>query len=366
MSFSFFQKIFGFKKRVLGIDIGSTTIKVVELTRDLQGRILLENYGFLENYGHLERVNNAFQTSGLKMLEKEVSKILSFLLKKMKVKTKDAVFGVPIYSVLATVLEMPMMPKEDLKKAIPYQAKQFVPFPLSETYLDWFLIKPSEEEIKFRNFNKQLVFLIAYPKDLVLRYQRIAKICNLNLKILELETLALREAMVETDEPIFILDIGSRVTNLVIFDNKFLRVNRFFDLASGDLTEVISSGLKVNIWRAEEFKKRVGLKPSESEREISNLMYPVIDSILREVSKLINLYLAKTGRKVTKLILTGGTASMPGFLEYCQTQFKDLKVRKGNAFLKIFYNKDLEPIIVSLEDSFGVCNGLGLRYLKKF
>ena len=299
------------------------------------------------------------------MLENEVAKILSFLLKKMKTKTKEAVFGVPIYSVFATTLEMPIMPKEDLKKAIPYQAKQLIPFPLSETYLDWFPVKPSDEEIKFRNFNKQLVFLIAYPKDVVLRYQRIAKICDLKLKILELETLALGEAVVFGKEPVFILDIGSRVTNLIIFDNGFLRVNRFFDLASGDLTEIIASGLKVNVWRAEKFKKRVGLKPSESEREVSNLMYPIIDSILREASKLIELYLTKTGRKITKLILTGGTARMPGFLEYCQTQFKDLKVERGNAFLKIFYNKELEPIIVTLESSFGICNGLGLEYLKK-
>ena len=94
-------------------------------------------------------------------------------------------------------------------------------------------------------------------------------------------------------------------------------------------------------------------------------MYPVIDSILREVTKLIDFYFHKTGRKVKKLILTGGTANMPGLLEYCASQFPELKVEKANGFSKISYKKELEPIIERLKPSFSVATGLGLNYFKK-
>jgi len=365
MFLSRLQNFLGLKRKILAIDIGSTTIKIVELTCGVKNKVYLDNYGYLENYGHLQRINNAFQTSEMKMLEREVAKVISFLLRKMGTKTKEVVFGVPIYSLFATTIELPPMPKEDLKKAVPYQAKQYIPFPLSEAYLDWFIIQPSEEEVKFRNLNKQIVFLLAYPYDVVSRYERIAKFCDLKLKFLELESLALRESIILEKDPIFVLDIGSRVTNLIIYDNQFLRLHRYFDLSSGDLTEIIASGLKVDVWRAEKFKTQVGLRPSEGEKEISNLMYPIIDEILREVSKLIDFYLHKTGRKIKKLILAGGTANMPGFLEYCASQFPELKVEKANGFSKISYPKKLEPFIKYLNAPFSVSTGLGLRYFHK-
>ena len=298
-------------------------------------------------------------------IEREVAKVISFLLRKMRAKTKEVVFGVPIYSVFATTIELPPMPEGDLKKAIPYQAKQYIPFPLSEAYLDWFIIQPSEEEIKFRNLNKQIVFLLAYPYDIVSRYERIAKLCNLKLKFLELESLALGESIISEKDPVFVLDIGSRVTNLIIYDNQFLRIHRYFDLSSGDLTEVIASGLKIDVWRAEKFKTQVGLRPSEAEKEISSLMYPVIDSILREVSKLHDLYFHKTGRRIKKLILAGATANMPGFLEYCASQFPEMKVEKANGFSKVAYPKELEPLVKYLKAPFSVSTGLGLRYFHK-
>ncbi len=353
-----------FSKKILGIDIGTTTIKIVEVAKTRQGVFELKNYSHLENYGHLERINDAFQTSGLKLLEKEVAKILRFLLKKMRARTKKVVFSVPIYSVFVNTFEMPPMPLEDLKKALPYQARRLIPFPISEVLLDWFLIKPSPEEIKFRNLNKEIVFLIAFPKELISRYQRISEIADLEFKMVELEGLALKESLIEDKEPVLVLDIGSRVTNFLIYDYGFLRINRFFDLASGDISEIIASGLRIDPWRAEEFKRRVGLKPEESEREISNLIYPIIDSIFREVQKIIAFYLNKTGRKIKKMILSGGMASMPGFLEYSRAQFPEIIVKKANAFAKIRYQKELTPIIEELKTSFGVCNGLALKYLK--
>lgn len=367
MSFGdIFSKLF--KKTILGeslgIDIGTTSIKAVELLKNIEGVIELVNYGELENYGHLERLNDAIQTSSLKMLEEEASNLLKMLSGAAQIKTKNVVMTVPVFSAFVTIMEFPKMSQAEIAQAIPFQAKQFIPIPVSDTVLDWSLVEPTAEEVTFRNLNKTLVLMVAVPKEVIERYRRVTKLANFQLKALELETLSLIRALLGGDRtPTVLIDIGARATSFSVVDNGYLRMVKTFDLAGGELTQALSNGLKISVWRAEELKKLKGLQVRPGEEEIANLMYPVIDAILGEAKKLIQLYLTTTGRKIEKLILTGGSANMPGLVDYTASQFEGVAVTRANAFSRIKIRPELEPLIRSIADSFGVCVGSSLRPL---
>ena len=363
-NFNFLKLFSSGRRRALGLEIGTTTIKIVELVKDKANRISLENYGLLNNYGHLERINDAFQTSSLRLMEEDVSHYIRKLVERARFKTRDVGMTLPVYSTFVTVFEMPPMPDKELKKAVPFQARQVVPSPFSEVVIDWIKIEPSHEEILYRKLNNSLIFLIAVSKDVIARYRRIAQGASLNLVSLELETLSQGRAVLGNDKvPTFILDLGSRVTNFSIFDNGFLRMNKFFDLASGEITQAIANGLRVSVWKAEEIKKRNGLKSEGGEIEIPNLIYPILDAIINEARKLISLYQERTGRKIEKVILAGSSSRMPGLLEYLSKEMPEVVVSQANAFARINYADDWLPIIKGIQSSFGPVNGIASKIL---
>jgi len=124
-----------FSKSGLGIDIGTTSIKVVELAHR-SGVAKLESYGILENYAHLERINEAIQTSNFKIVEKTTAQYLSNLLKQSKIKSREANVSLPSFYTYMNLIELPILGKKEIEKAIYYQAKQYVPVSFSEIILD--------------------------------------------------------------------------------------------------------------------------------------------------------------------------------------------------------------------------------------
>jgi len=122
------------KKKYLGIDIGTTTVKVVLLSFGDQPK--LESYGILENYAHLERVNEAIQTSSFKLVEKTTAKYLGDLLKKSNIKNREAIFSIPCFNTYTSILEIPPLSQKDLERAVYFQAKQYIPMALSEVSID--------------------------------------------------------------------------------------------------------------------------------------------------------------------------------------------------------------------------------------
>ena len=129
----FFNSITSSFKResYLGVDIGTASIKAAEVIEE-GGVARLKNYGILESQGHLERINNAIQTSSLKIVDKETSELLKHLVDEMKPSTNNAAGSLPAFSVFTSLLDIPVMSKEETAQAMQYQAKTFVPLPLKK------------------------------------------------------------------------------------------------------------------------------------------------------------------------------------------------------------------------------------------
>jgi len=347
-------------KSILGVDIGTTSIKIVEITSS-DKKPKLQNYGWLETYGYLERVNDAIQTSSLRILEKDTAKLLRFLISQIKPKTNRVVASLPSFAAFITLLELPVMPEADMGKAIVFQARQYIPLPVSEVTIDWLKVGEREDE---DGIKKQQVLLISVPNERINSYRAIFKAAGLNLVALEIESYSLTRALIEKDPtPTIMVDIGGRSTNIVVADNGFWKYNGRTDFAGNSLTQAITTSINIDARRAEELKKRRGLTGTGGEYELSTLMFPYIDVIIDEVRRVKDFYEKEYKSKIERIILAGGGANLLG-IENHFNQRLGLPVVKGMPFNRISYMPKLEPAINDLGPSLAVAIGLGIKQFK--
>lgn len=346
------------RRSYIGVDIGTTSIKIVELT-EAGGKPTLKNYGVLESYGHLERLNNAIQTSTLKMLDRETGELLNTLLKHLKISTTDAVASLPSFSAFTALLDVPAMTPQETAQAMQYQARAFVPLPISEVSIDWLPVGEYEDN---KGVKHQQIFLISVPNEQIRKYQRIFKAAGLTLKALEIECLSLARILTTGDPTsTLIVDIGSCSTAVAVAEKGMLKYNVQTDWAGGSLTRTIASGLGINVRRAEELKKQKGLLGTGGEYDISTLMMPLLDAILSEVKRVKDNYEKNYRGKVERIILSGGGANLLGIEKYVADQFGLPTVKADPFSSKIVYPPEVKPLVKEIGPPFAVALGLGIR-----
>lgn len=205
--------------------------------------------------------------------------------------------------------------------------------------------------------------LVAVPKEFVDRYLSIAKMINVRIAKMELESLAGARALIANEKGVVsIVDIGGRATTISIFENKVLQAMRTIDVAGGDLTQVIATGLNIIPVRAEEIKRLYGLKPPLGQEEVMKLMIPLLGVIEQEMQREYNFFFKKTNKNIEKIYLTGGIANLPGICEYFSNDFK-VPVFEGNPFELgiIKFDKKLEPAVKEIGASLSVACGLLMK-----
>lgn len=347
-----------FRKKFLGIDIGTWAIKVVELS-SFAGRIKLENYGQISSKVLYLKPFRTFEKSTLLLSTQEIIKAIKAIFEEAKIKTKKAFFSFPDYATFFTTFELPPMTKEEIPFAVEAEARRHIPVPLAEVAWDWQLIGKREigKKQKFK------ILLVAVPKEIVNQYQMIATALELQSIALEAEVFSLARALVEKKEGIVgIVDIGARTTTCSIIEKGILRISHSFDLSGDELTERIAKSLGIDSEIAESLKIKFGLISTEipEGREIREILLPLIDFILKEVEQTFYQFSVSEGKEVEKIILAGGNANLPGLLQYCQNYFKK-KVEIANPFKKIYFPPILEETLREMGPSLAIAIGLAER-----
>ncbi len=343
---------------VLGIDIGTSAIKVVEVSK--RGDTLaLENYAILETKSYLERSNQAIQTSSLKISESDGAYLLETLLREMRPKAGVAIMSLPAFASFFAVLDMPLLSKIETDKAIAFQARQYIPLDVKEVYLEWFSIEESEDE---RGNKTQRLMLIGIPKDVIARYRAISKSARIKIVALEIESLALVRALSSyTNSPTLFVDMGAQATNIMIGKGGVLEYNGQTDYGGVHLTHALAGGLGVSVMRAEELKRRRGLLGSEGEIELSTSMLSFLDVIIQEVRHVATSYERKYGKKIEKILLSGGGGNLQGIEKYVENQLK-ISVTLPSELAGLSYAPEIKPIEGTLTRELGVAIGLAKKY----
>lgn len=335
---------FSSPKSKLGIDIGTSSIKVVQLKKEADAYALL-TYGVV-NVNYPTAAPMDFDVIG------QTAVILKELVAKSAATTKKVVASLPNNIVFISVIEMPAMSERELKSAIEWEAHRYVPLPLEEVTLSWSIL--GEPRASGANLK---VLLTAVPTTVIDNYLKMFKLAGLDPIALEIEALALIRSLIGSrKDGYIIIDIGARSTSLNLVDKGFLRVSRNLALGGETITAAVAKGLKVSFARAEQFKKDLGLDGEL--QQIPQTIRPIMDTIKSETAQLIKIY-ESGGGSVQELIFAGSGSRIPGLLNY----FADLgpKQELGDPLKFVSFNPKLKANLSQMAPALSVALGLAMR-----
>ena len=335
-------------KSFLGIDIGTSSIKIVELSR-WGKRKKLENYGEMQAEALYEKPFRTFERSTLTVSTSEVVRAIRAILDEAKIKTKKVYFSIPDFSSFFTTFSLPPMTDQELPQAVSYEARQHIPIPLSEVTLDW------------QKIDGEKILLVAVPNEVIRQYQDIASASQLELVALEAEVFSLcRAAVKEPDKMsvVTLVDMGARSTTISIIENNILKISHSFDMASSDLTDAIAKGLSVDYREAEGLKKKYGFLAGG--KNIKELIAPLTDLILNEIQKIFQSFSQTENKETQKVILAGASALIPGIADYFGERLGK-PVITADPFSDIYYPPILEETLKTMGPGYTIAVGTALR-----
>lgn len=332
----------------LGVDIGSSGIKVVELKKEGRGAKLV-SYGFSENSklkpGLMDDVSYAAQ-------------LLNKVCNEAGISNRAAVAALPTYAVFSSILSLSGVTGKDMDSAVHWEAKKVIPLPLEEMILDWKIIEDPENKDK-KNIK---VLLTGAPKTLVKKYVDIFKEAQMNLLSLETETFSLIRSLMGNDKStVMVVEIGDSTTDITIADNGIPSFSRSVDVGGLAVTREISEKSSMDFEMAEQFKYDLSIGSlSDKESSIPKVIETLISPIVNEIKYSSNLYQNKSNKKIEKIILSGGSAlliNLPGYL----SKILDKKVIIGDPWNRVAFSEDLKPLLNEVGPKLAVATGLALR-----
>ena len=344
-----------FPKKIIGIDIGTSSIKVVELSRR-SGGWTLENYGQLQSSFISKEPLPASNVKSTGLLSTSfVSTAIRGILDEAKIRTKAVVFSIPDFSTFCTSFDIPVMPEKEIPDAIRYNASQYITLPISEVTLDWQIV--SRPQALSNTLLK--VFLVAVPNQVIQEYQNIAAEAGLQMYALEAEALGIARVLAKrTDtKPLCIVDIGVQSSTVNIIDNGLLTRSYGFNFHSGQLSRAVSTALNMPADKAEEVKNQEGMLSKRP--GVSEALRLLLEPLVNEIKSVCNEFFQSEQKQVEKIILTGGTANLPGLKEYLSESLKK-EVSVPNCFTGFLYPPILEDTLRQMSPSFSVAVGVAL------
>lgn len=362
-----------FKKKprsFLGIDIGTTGIRMVQLGLD-DKEIKLENYAYTETKEYMEILSDGKKAADVRMSDAEILNDLLKIIKEAKITTCETAISIPISSAFSSVITLPNIPENEIGEAVNYEAKQYIPLPLNEVVFDWSIINEKIKEKETINKNadsnskqaaKINVLLVAIPKEITKKYTDIIEQTKLQLIALETESFSLARSLVgNSQESSLIVDIGNRTTSIVTVKNGSVSKSHSVPGAGGEeITKIISHGFKIDFKRAEILKRDVGLTFDGPQKKVSEIALPIVNIITSEIKKMNDAYSSKNGENIKKIIISGSSANLPGLIDYFSKEL-NIAVEIANPWKNVVYNQILSKKLKHLSASFSVSVGLALR-----
>jgi type IV pilus assembly protein PilM len=351
---------------VLGIDIGPSSIKIVQLKRR-KGRAVLETYGELAlgPYAGLEIGRSTNLTT------EQTAQAVTDILSESNTTTRKCGISIPMGSSLVSFIKLPKVEEKQLAQMIPLEARKYIPVPISEVNLDYLVI-PRNDSIASEYQNSEAkpeektidVLLVVIHKDALEKNKEITRLAKLETAFSEIEIFSSMRSVLEPGTaPQMIIDIGSGSTKIYIVERGILRTSHMISRGSQDITLAISKSLSISIEEAEKIKRERGLLKKEGDQDINEITSLTLDYIFSEIARVLLNYQKKTEQNVSKVFLTGGGSLLKGLKEKAESSFS-VPVVMGDPFSKIEFPAFLENVLRQAGPSFAVAIGLALRKLQ--
>ena len=328
--------IFGRKKGVIGLDIGSSSIKLVELGESKNGYKL-------QNLGIAPLPPEAI-VDGALMDSVTIIDAIRELIANTKAKTKDVITSVSGHSVIVKKITLPLMSDSELEESIQWEAERYIPFDINEVNIDFQIFGSSSENPEVMD-----VVLVAAKKDIINDYVSVIIESGLNPVIIDVDAFAIENMLsvnyeMEKDETVAMANVGASITNINILKNNMTAFTRDIFKGGNQITEEIQRQLHIDYEEAEKIK--VGSKiDATSQSIIQEVLKSASESLAIEIGNSIEFFQSTTTyEKISKLYLSGGGSKIKDFDIVLQQQI-GVPVEIVNPFKKIEYsekNFDLE------------------------
>lgn len=364
---SFLSDLFAKKeKSVLGVDIGTSSLKIVQLRKE-HGQAVLETYGELSlgpyGGGEIGQATN--------LAPEQIAETLKDLLREAKVTTKNCGVSIPYARSLLTLVELPYRANpEEQKTVIELEARKYIPVPISEVQLDWFIV-PEANPAQFvgeetgenasASGGKVTVLLVAVHNDELTLLQNIIAKSGLTASFYEIEIFSTIRAVVDEQvKPVMIIDVGAASTKVYVAEHGVVAISHAISAGSQDITRAIAVSGNISIPQAEAIKKTQGLAQDGA------LGSPelVFSRIFSEVRRVLMQYETAHKKSIAAIVFTGGGGVTKELGAYAKNIFS-IDVRVADPFAKTGAPAFMRPVLEEIGPEFAVAVGLALRKLNE-
>lgn len=334
----------------VGLDIGTKTVKVIELAAE-GDKFSLAGAGVV-GYNGVD-VAHITDEKGLA----ELASVIKKLFNDAKIGSKEVSIALPEAQAFTRAINFPLLTDQEIASAVKWEAEQYIPFPINEAIITHQIIERRESGTP----PGVLVLLVASPRALVEKYIKLLTMAGLNVVGVETELLALTRAVGPANQTAIIADFGASSTDMAIARNGQLVFSRSIPTGGEAFSRAVAQTLGVNQTQAEEYKKTYGFDADKLEGKVGAALDPVFRIVSEEIRKSISFYQSEEkGQAPTSIILTGGTSGLPNATARL-TKNLGIEAMIGNPFAKVSMDPATAKNLAPYAPLYPIAVGLAMR-----
>lgn len=343
-------------RNAVGLDIGSSSIKIISLKEDRRG-VHLQSFD-------MAMLPPETVVDGALMNFTAIVEKIKDLVGANKLRNKDAAISVSGNSVIIKKISLPEMTPEELEESIQWEAEQYIPFDIKDVNVDVQILNPRAGQ------GQMDVLLVAAKKDVVNDYVSVAVEAGLKPVVADVDTFTIQNSFelnygFPPNETIALINIGASVININVISNGITTFTRDIQMGGAILTSEIQKHLNVSYEEAEHYKTagEGNITNNTIAREVSRLSERVASTLVNEIQRSLDFFAATTvNADVSKIYLSGGSAQIPPLTRILERNL-EVPVELVNPFKNIIIDPkrfDVD-LLQRMAPVAAVAVGLGLR-----
>lgn len=332
------------------LDIGTTAVRVVQLTGDSSG-------WSLARYG-VAPIDMRLSSSDAPEDQRRLSEVIMTVIGQSGIRTKDVILGAPSNKVFATVIDMPDLPPNELAATIKYQADQYIPMSLDEAKIDWAVLGKNTAAATTNE-----VLLASIANTFIESRLDMIEGLGLNVVAIEPDSIALVRSLQPNSAPEgrLIIELGDFSADIIMTFNDAPRLIRSVQTGAQTFVKAAAQNLNVETKQAHQFIQKFGLHKDKLEGQVYRAIESSVDQFAAEVIKSVKFFQTKYPTvPINSMILSSYASTIPGFSEY-MTEKIGIAAEPGNPWQRVKVSASDQTTLQPMSSQFGVAIGLAQR-----
>ncbi|MGB7926138.1 MAG: type IV pilus assembly protein PilM [Pyrinomonadaceae bacterium] len=302
------------KKNLVGLDIGSSSVKAVEL-QGKRGSLQLVSLGY-------ENLQPDSIVDGQIMELNNVSNVISNIFREHQIKTDRVAAGVSGHSVIVKNIVVPQMSEEELQESIDWHAEEHIPFDIADVSLDYQITGTQPDALQ--------VLMAACKRDKIANVKQAIQLAGKQPAIIDVDAFALQNCyevnyLPQPGQTVALLNIGASTMNINILNGTRSVFTRDVSVGGNQYTGLLQKELGLPFEQAEAVKRGMPMPDGTEERDIEPILKTVSEILALEIQKTMDFYRATAedaSAGVEKILISGGGSKLPGLTAYLSERFE--------------------------------------------